>query len=72
MLYVTLPLKDVPGGFYNITISNSDGVNGTAEEIFYVTDQAWYSKVPKTVLRTTAGLNSRISSPENPESHWWL
>lgn len=47
-LYVTLPLSGVPGGLCNLTIRNSDGVNGTAEEIFYVTDQAWISK-PKTV-----------------------
>ena len=51
-LYVTLPLKGVPGGLYNITVRNSDGVNTTAEEIFYVTDQAWYSKVQRTVSRT--------------------
>ena len=51
-LYVTLPLKGVPGGLYTITVRNSDGVNTTAEEIFYVTDQAWYSKVQRTVSRT--------------------
>lgn len=42
-LSVTLPLKGVPGGLYNITVCNSDGSNATAEGIFYVTDQAWFS-----------------------------
>ena len=42
-VYVTLPLAGVAGGLYNITIRNSDGVNTTAEDIFYVTDQAWLS-----------------------------
>ena len=47
-LYITLPLAGVPGGLYNITVRNSDGVNGTAYEIFYVTDQAWISKAAQT------------------------
>lgn len=44
VLYVTLPLFKLGGGLYNITIKNSDGVNTTATEVFFVTDQAWISK----------------------------
>ena len=51
-VYVTLPLAGVPGGLYNITIRNSDGVNTTAEDIFYVTDQAWLSSKNKTSARS--------------------
>ena len=36
-----------PEGFYNLTVSNSDGLNVTGEDLFYVTDQAWISKAPK-------------------------
>lgn len=53
-LYVTLPLVGVPGGIYTITVSNSDGVNGTAQDIFYVTDQAWISSTAKPVVRLPA------------------
>ena len=42
-LYVTFPLSGLPGGLYNLTIRNLDGVNATAENIFYLTDQAWIS-----------------------------
>ena len=49
VLYVTLPLKGVSGGMYNITIRNVDGVNTTAQDIFYVTDQAWLNSAPGTV-----------------------
>ena len=51
LLYVTLPLTGVPGGLYNLTVSNSDGVNATAEDIFYVTDMAWISLAPKNPSR---------------------
>ena len=51
LLYVTLPLTGVPGGLYNLTVSNSDGVNVTGHDIFYVTDQAWISKGPKANSR---------------------
>ena len=51
-LYVMLPLTGIPGGLYNITVRNSDGVNATAQNIFYVTDQAWISSTPGTVGRT--------------------
>lgn len=53
--YVTLPLKGIPSGLYNITILNSDGVNGTAQNVFYVTDQAWINRPQRT-----AGDNSGI------------
>ena len=51
-VYVTLPLNGVPGGLYNITVRNNDGVNVTAQDIFYVTDQAWMSKPSKTISRS--------------------
>ena len=51
-VYVTLPLTGVPGGLYNITVRNSDGVNTTAEDIFYVTDQAWISSANRTGTRS--------------------
>jgi len=54
-LYVTLPLKGVPGGLYTITVRNSDGVNATGTDLFYVTDQAWISKAPKTISRSQVG-----------------
>lgn len=38
-LYVTLLLLKIPGGLYNVTTSNSDGVNITAQDSFSVTDQ---------------------------------
>ena len=59
-LYVTLPLTGVPGGLYNLTVSNSDGVNVTRQDIFYVTDQAWISKGPK------AGARPVVQKPEVP------
>ena len=49
-MYVTLPLTGVPGGLYNITVRNSDGVNTTALDVFYVTDKAWISSAPKTAF----------------------
>ena len=52
-LYVTFPLKGISGGLYNITVRNSDGVNTTAQEIFYVTDQAWISSTNKTPARSS-------------------
>ena len=52
VLYVTLPLTGIQGGLYNITVANSDGVNVTAQDIFYVTDQAWISKARNTVSGT--------------------
>ena len=52
-LYVTLPLKGMPGGLYNITIHHSDGVDIIGEGIFYVTDQAWISSTNKTVTRSS-------------------
>ena len=53
ILYVTFPLKGISGGLYNITVRNSDGVNTTAQEIFYVTDQAWISSTNKTPARSS-------------------
>jgi hypothetical protein len=37
----TVPLLGVPGGMYNLTVSNSDGESSTAYNIFYVTDTNW-------------------------------
>ena len=51
-LYVTLPIKGIFGGLYNITARNPDGVNATAEGIFYVTDQTWISSVKKISARS--------------------
>ena len=74
-LYVTLPLKGIPGGYYNITVSNSDRVNTTGNGIFYVTDQAWISKAPKTIGRTpgiqqvelpSGGISPGISGDVSP------
>ena len=62
-LYVTLPLKGVPGGLYNITIRNSDGVNTTATDIFYVTDQAWISSAPEK-----AGISPLVQEPKVPRA----
>lgn len=39
-LYVTLLLTGISGGLNNITVQNSDGVNTTGTDIFYVTGQA--------------------------------
>ena len=64
-LYVTLPLKGVPGGMYNITIRNPDGVNTTAQEIFYVTDQAWISSAPGTAGRSPVVHNAGVPSAGN-------
>ena len=52
-LYVTLPIKGISGGLYNITARNPDGMNATAEGIFYVTDQAWISSTNKTSARSS-------------------
>ena len=60
-LYVTLPLIGIPGGLYNITTRNSDGVNATAEDIFYVTDMAWISSMAKPNLQPVV-LRSGIPS----------
>ena len=60
-LYVTLPLKGIPGGYYNITVSNSDRVNTTGTGIFYVTDQAWISKAPKTIGRSSVDQKPDLS-----------
>ena len=62
LLYVTLPLTGIPGGLYNLTVSNSDGVNVTGQDIFYVTDQAWISKGPK------AGAKPVVQKPVVPGS----
>lgn len=40
ILYVTLPLNGVSGGYYHITVRNNDRVNSTAQDIFSVTDPA--------------------------------
>ena len=47
-LYVTLPLTGLSGGLYNITVANNDGVNGTAPNIFYLTDLSRMSPVRTT------------------------
>ena len=52
MLYVTLPLTGVPGGLYDITVKNSDGVSETAMDSFYVNDQSWIVK-PKQGARSS-------------------
>ena len=62
-LYVTLPLTGVPGGLYNLTVRSSDGVNTTATDIFYVTDQAWISSTPKT-----AGRSPVVQQPVVPKT----
>ena len=64
-LYVTLPLTGIPGGMYNITVCNSDGVSVTAQNIFYVTDQAWISS-PKTVTRSPVVLRSELPMMGRP------
>ena len=61
MLYVTLPLKGVSGGMYNITIQNVDGVNVSANDIFYVTDQARLSSAPGV-----AGRSPVVQKPNVP------
>ena len=60
-LYVTLPLTSLPGGLYTVTVRNSDGVNTTAADIFYVTDQAWVSKGPKTVSKSAVVQGSAMA-----------
>lgn len=47
--YITLSLNGVPGGLYNLTICNSDGLNTTVNNIFYVTDERWLRAGKKTV-----------------------
>ncbi len=37
ILYVTLPLRGVPGGMYDITVTNIDGTSVTAESLVSVT-----------------------------------
>ena len=51
-LFVTLPLNGVPGGMYNITVRNNDGVNTTAQDILYVTDYAMM-KPKQNVVRSS-------------------
>ena len=63
-LYVTLPLKGISGGLYNITVRNPDGVNTTAEGIFYVTDQAWISSTNKTSARSP--VVRQVGVPKTP------
>ena len=58
-MYISLPLTGVPGGYYNITVHNSDGVNTTAQDIFYVTDQTWISSP-----HGTSGKSGMVSRPE--------
>ena len=65
-VYVTLPLTGVPGGLYNITVRNSDGVNTTAYDIFYVTDQAWLSSTRKTVTRSPVVLQAGVTKTGTP------
>lgn len=59
-LFVSFPLKGVPGGLYNITVRNSDGINVTVNEFFYVTDQAWISKGSQTKTRSPVVQNPMI------------
>ena len=47
LISAILPISGVSGGLYTITIRNADGVNGTAQDIFFVTDMAWISANPK-------------------------
>ena len=67
ILYVTLPLTRVQGGFYNITVRNSDGVNTTAEDIFYVTDQAWIASAPGMAGRKGIMARPDISFVQKPD-----
>ena len=67
-LYVTLPLTGVSGGLYNITVSNSDGVNVTAQDIFYVTDMAWISSTKKTMTTPSVVQSVEIMRAGNPSS----
>lgn len=61
VLYVTLPLSGLQGGLYNITIQNSDGVNTTAQNIFYVTDKAWISS-PSQKTKQSGFVSEILSS----------
>lgn len=65
--YVTLPLTGLSGGFYNLTVQNSDGLNSTVHDIFYLTDQAWISKGIKAVQPSMPG-----HSPVTPQSRIYL
>ena len=64
-LYVTLPLIGVPGGTFNITVSNIDGLNTTANERFYVTDQAWITS-PKTIVPKPVVQSFNLPNTGNP------
>ena len=63
-LYVTLPIKGISGGLYNITARNPDGVNATGEGIFYVTDQAWISSINETSARSP--VVRQVGVPKTP------
>ena len=67
-LYVTLPLTEVPGGLFNITVRNSDGVFVYGTDIFYVTDRAWISKRPQTGTRSSMVQNPMIPIETKDES----
>ena len=68
VLYVTLPLTGVPGGQYNITVRNSDGVNTTALGFFYVTDTAWISSAKNGAARSPVVKSPGIVSAGSPSS----
>ena len=64
ILYVTLPLKGISGALYNVTVSNSDGVNTLPGDLFYVTDQAWISSTNKTSARSP--VFRQVGVPKTP------
>lgn len=66
VLYITLPIAGIPGGFYNITVQNSDGVNTTAQDIFYLTDKAWINSPSRTKVQSSVIQTPNLPIKERP------